>query len=142
MSSQGRWVLMAATICWLAVWACMVSFVAVGWGGVGGFLVRGVLFLCVCSVSLSVLAVWMSSSMSWAASTRCSVDALMGSLTPRGSLDVVLKKTFLIKQNRYVRYAGPRKRAFWHLIMYIQSSIDLYVHYVNRCSFYRMGNSK
>ena len=26
--------------------------------------------------------------------------------------------------------------------MYIQSSIDIYVHYVNRCSFYRMGNSK
>ena len=37
-----------------------------------------------------------------------------GSLTPRGSLDVALKKTILIKQNRYVRYGRPRQRALWH----------------------------
>ena len=77
VSSHGRWALMAAAICWLAIWTCAVSLVAVGCGGVGGFLVRGVLYLCACSVSLSVLAVWISSSMSWAASARCSVDALM-----------------------------------------------------------------
>ena len=68
---------MVAEICWLAVWMCVISFIVVGCGGLGGFLVRGVLSLCACSVSLSVLAVWMSSSKSWAASAKFSVDALM-----------------------------------------------------------------
>ena len=36
----------------------------------------------------------------------------VGSLTPRGSLDVVLKKTILIKQFRYVCYGGPQKEPF------------------------------
>ena len=53
---------------------------------------------------------------------------VLGSLTPRGSLDVALKKTILIKQNRYVRYGRPRQRALWHLIMYIQSRINILAH--------------
>ena len=53
-----------------------------------------------------------------------------------GPIDVVLKQTILIKQNRYVRYGGPRKRTFWHLIMNMQSRMNILVYYANPCTFF------